>query len=234
MLRRLGPAAGLRLGPQVPEAAPSSGPTWPRACTVEAEPARARRVRGWRDEAVERLRGGGQNEIIPARAQPASERHPTQRRPSAITARPQVRRAADICARSGGGSERHGRRGARDSTLGVCDWNEAWRSVAPHLPMGFTVTSKGGSDSSKVERRFWFLQASARACLSSRHAWARGPEPVACPVEDRAGHGGAHGRGWVRARAQTRAWQGLRRRLSSPPHAATIVLNEKLSGRQTK
>ena len=93
MLRRLGPAAGLKLGPQVPEAAPSSSPTWPRACTVEAEPARARRVRGWRDEAVERLRGGGQNEIIPARAQPASERHPTQRRPSAITARPQVRRA---------------------------------------------------------------------------------------------------------------------------------------------
>ena len=58
MLRCLGPAAGLRLGPQVPEAAPSSGPTWPRACTVEAEPVRARRVRGWRDEAVERLRGG--------------------------------------------------------------------------------------------------------------------------------------------------------------------------------
>ena len=230
----MGPAAGLRLGPQVPEAAPSSSPTWPRACTVEAEPARARRVRGWRDEAVERLRGGGQNEIIPARAQPASERHPTQRRPSAITARPQVRRAADICARSGGGSERHVRRGARSWTLGVCASNEAWRSVAPPLPMGLTFTPKGGSDFPKVERRFWFLQASARACLSSRHAWARGPEPVACPVEDRAGHGGAHGRGWVRARAQTRAWQGLRRRLTSAPHAATIVLNENLSGRQTK
>ena len=230
----MGPAAGLRLGPQVPEAAPSSSPTWPRACAVEAEPARARRVRGWRDEAVERLRGGGQNEIIPARAQPASERHPTQRRPSAITARPQVRRAADICARSGGGSGRAYRRGACGPDFYLCGSSEAWRSVAPHLPMGLTFTPKGGSDFPKVERRFWFLQASARACLSSWHAWARGPEPVACPVEDRAGHGGAHGRGWVRARAQTRAWQGLRRRLSSPPHAATIVLNENLSGRQTK
>ena len=224
----MGPAAGLRLGPQVPEAAPSSGPTWPRACTVEAEPVRARRVRGWRDEAVERLRGGGQNEIIPARAQPASERHPTQRRPSAITARPQVRRAADICARSGGGSGRAYRRRACGPAFYLCGSSEAWRSVAPHLPMGLTFTPKGGSDFPKVERRFWFLQASARACLSSRHAWARGPEPVACPVEDRAGHGGAHGRGWVRARAQTRAWQGLRRRLSRPPHAATIVLNEDL------
>ena len=113
----MGPAAGLRLGPQVPEAAPSSSPTWPRACTVETEPARARRVRGWRDEAVERLRGGGQNEIIPARAQPASERHPTQRRPSAITARPQVRRAADICARSGGPGLGHGGRGVCNSTF---------------------------------------------------------------------------------------------------------------------
>eukprot|EP00964_Phaeocystis_antarctica_P064827 scaffold39035_cov30-Phaeocystis_antarctica.AAC.1 len=58
----------------------------------------------------------GQNEIIPARAQPASERHPTQRRPSAITARPHLRRAADICARIGGGIERHGRRGDRNWT----------------------------------------------------------------------------------------------------------------------
>ena len=179
----MGPAAGLRLGPQVPEAAPSSSPTWPRACTVEAEPARARRVRGWRDEAVERLRGGGQNEIIPARAQPASERHPTQRRPSAITARPQVRRAADICARSGGGSERHGRRGGRNSTLSVCNWSEAWRSVAPHLPRARADSSNNVRDSSKVERRFWFLQASARACYPSRHAWAAGRESWRGPSE---------------------------------------------------
>ena len=179
----MGPAAGLRLGPQVPEAAPSSSPTWPRACTVEAEPARARRVRGWRDEAVERLRGGGQNEIIPARAQPASERHPTQRRPSAITARPQVRRAADICARSGGGSERHGRRGARSWTFCVWAWNEAWRSVAPHLPRAGIFSPETTSDIPEVERRFWFLQASARACYPSRHAWAAGRESWRGPSE---------------------------------------------------
>ena len=64
--RRLGPAAGLGLGPQVPAAALCSRPTWPRSCLVAGEPARARRVRWWRDEAIERLRGGGHDEIMPA------------------------------------------------------------------------------------------------------------------------------------------------------------------------
>jgi len=61
----LGLAAGVRLGPLVPAAAPSSTLTWPRLSTVEGEHTRAHRVPGSRDWVVERLRVGGHEEIIP-------------------------------------------------------------------------------------------------------------------------------------------------------------------------
>eukprot|EP00964_Phaeocystis_antarctica_P073573 scaffold45156_cov63-Phaeocystis_antarctica.AAC.2 len=60
----------------------------------------------------------------------------------------------------------HVRRGACGPAFCLCGSSEAWRSVAPHLPTAVTGSSKSGRDSSKVERRFWFLQASARACVS--------------------------------------------------------------------
>ena len=63
MLRRLGLAAGVRLGPRVPAAAPSSTPTWPRPSTVDGEHTRAHRVPSWRDWVVERLRVGAHEEI---------------------------------------------------------------------------------------------------------------------------------------------------------------------------
>ena len=58
-----------------------------------------------------------------------------------------------------------------------------------------------------VRTKLLLLQPSAPACISSVYAWPRGPESLAWPVEDRAGHGGAHGRAWVRARAHPRPWQ---------------------------
>ena len=61
----MGLAAGVRLGPLVPAAAPSSTLTWPRPSTVDGEHTRAQRVPGSRDWVVERLRVGGHEEIIP-------------------------------------------------------------------------------------------------------------------------------------------------------------------------
>ena len=61
----MGLAAGVRLGPLVPAAAPSSTLTWPRPSTVDGEHTRAQRVPGSRDWVVERLRVGGPEEIIP-------------------------------------------------------------------------------------------------------------------------------------------------------------------------
>ena len=57
----------------------------------------------------------------------------------------------------------HGRGGAWFMTF--CGWSpsEAWISVAPHLAMAFTDYSDSVRTYSGLDRRFWFLQASARA-----------------------------------------------------------------------
>ena len=107
VLARLGPAAGMGLGPRVPAGVPSPSPTWPRACTLEREPERARRVGGRLDEAGRAPAGRRPRPDNPfARGAAPPDGHPTQRRRSASSARPRTRRTADICARSGGCSER--------------------------------------------------------------------------------------------------------------------------------
>ena len=55
--------------------------------------------------------------------------------------------------------------------------------MAPHLPRAVTGSPENVRDIPEVERRFWFLQASARACYPSRHAWAAGRESWRGPSE---------------------------------------------------
>ena len=110
----------------------------------------------------------------------------------------------------------HGERGARAATLTRGALREARRSVAPHLPRAGFFTPTLVREIPIRETNFWFLQASARACSSSRHAWAAGREYGGEAVKDRAGRGGAHGRARVRVRAHPRAWQRVRRRHAAP------------------
>ena len=116
----------------------------------------------------------------------------------------------------------HGELGAGRSPF--CGWQsrEARLSVAPHLPTADSGYSDYLRTYSGHERRFWFLQASARACSSSRHAWDQSCILVWAPVGDRAGRGSAHDRARVRARVTARAWQRVRRRLSASRHGVAV------------
>ena len=116
----------------------------------------------------------------------------------------------------------HGARAAWGRAFGLCGWDEFWRSVAPHLPRAGFFTPPLVREIPQRETSFWFLQASAGPCSSSRHAWAGGRARLAWPVGDRAGRGSAHDRARVRARAYPRAWQRVRRRLSASRHGVAL------------
>ena len=156
MLARLGPAAGMGLGPQVPAGAPSLSPTWPRASTVEGEPASARRVRGWHDEAVDACGAEAKTRSCPRARNSPPARHPAQQRRSASSARPYARNEADTCARVEAEVRGQGRGASPHMDLSDLHSSEAWISLAPHLAM----TDSGYSDSvrtySGIDRRVWF------------------------------------------------------------------------------
>ena len=96
----------------------------------------------------------------------------------------------------------------------------AWRAVAPHLQRADTNLSARGRNLSAFERGFWFSKPSApaagragtpeRSAGSSRHGLA----------EDRAGHGGAHGRAEVRVRPIRTGAAG---RAAAAPSAAGLT-----------
>ena len=98
----------------------------------------------------------------------------------------------------------------------------AWRSVAPHLLTADSDLLDNLRNLLDIETSFWFLQASARACSSSQHAWDQSYILVWAPVGDRAGRGSAHDRARVRARAYPRARQRVRRRLSASRHGVAV------------
>jgi len=112
----------------------------------------------------------------------------------------------------------HGRGACYQWPAGPLQCTQAWISVAPHLLTADSDLLDDLRNLLDIETSFWFLQASARACSSSRHAWAGGRARLAWPVGDRAGRGSAHDRARVRARAYPRARQRVRRRLSASRH----------------
>ena len=68
------------------------------------------------------------------------------------------------CARALEGDVRgHGYRGGRNVLKGICRHEEARLPMAPHLLMSGILASKGLASSAKLEPRFCFSQASARA-----------------------------------------------------------------------
>ena len=147
-----------------------------------------------------------------------SGRHPTQRRGSASSARPHARNEADTCARGRG-------RGERTWAGRVLSMTCRPFTMCPGLAPGGSAPDDDRfrvlddlRNMLDLETNVWFLQASARACSSSRHAWAGGRARLAWPVGDRAGRGSAHDRARVRARAYPRARQRVRRRLSASRH----------------
>ena len=88
------------------------------------------------------------------------ERAPRERRRSAITTRPQVRRAADTYTHGGGGSKRLGRRGAGDgpSCVGNGFWPVAWRlrtcrEPIPTCPKRVETCPSSNSGSGSPSRR---------------------------------------------------------------------------------
>jgi len=159
----LGPAAGMGLGPQVPAGAPSSSLTWPRASTVEGEPESARRVRAWRDEAVDASGAEAKTRSYPRARNSPPARHPAQQRRSASSARPHARRAADICARSGGPGLGHVGRGGCRATYCVWRPSQTCRSMAEHLPMAGSGLPIGWGETPKVERRKRFSSPLTRS-----------------------------------------------------------------------
>ena len=117
VLARLGPAAGMGLGPRVPAGAPSPSPTWPRACTLEREPERARRVGGRLDEAGRAPAGRRPRPDNPSRAE---QPRPTGTRRSGVAVRAQraharAERPTSACAVEGA-VRGHAYRGACAST----------------------------------------------------------------------------------------------------------------------
>ena len=96
----------------------------------------------------------------------------------------------------------------------------ACRVVAPHLPRADTNLSTKGRNLSEPKSGGVHLQAVGRACSSSRHAWAAGRTALASPSEiEQAAAVRMVARRCACVRF-SRAFQGLRRRLSSPPRAA--------------
>ena len=161
----MGPAAGMGLGPQVPAGAPSSSLSWPRASTVEGEPASARRGRGWRDEAVDASGAEAKTRSYPRAWNSPPARHPAQQRRSASSARPHARRAADICARSGGSGLGHVGRGGCGLMFCPCFLSQTCRSMAEHLPMAGSGLPNSVRELPKVEGRLCF----SSSCTSSKH-----------------------------------------------------------------
>ena len=148
-----------------------------------------------------RRRGGPDDEIVPA-ARAGLQQSGTQSCAIAARAhRAQLLADRATSARAMVDTLRgHVRRGACGPAFCLCGSSEAWRSVAPHLPTADAGSPAVVRDFPQFERRFWFLQASAPARVSTGRAWPRGREVLAWPVEDRTGHGGAHGRAEVRVR----------------------------------
>ena len=142
---------------QVPAGAPSSSRNVaPRASTVEGEPASARRVRGWHDEAVDACGAETKTRSCPRARNSPPARHPAQQRRSASSARPYARNEADTCARVEAEVRGHGEQGAVHSPF--CGWHsrEAWISVAPHLPTADSGYSDSVRTYSGTDRRVWF------------------------------------------------------------------------------
>ena len=155
----------------------------------------------------EATRGGasGHGPSRPFRARrTARERTPSARRRSAITTRPQPCRESNTCSHKAGGSERHGRGGARTWTLKREASDEARRPVAPHLPKAGLFTPNAVRETPVLKSGgVHHLAVGAGmllepACLSGRWCQAGGA------VEDRAAQGGADGCAQVRGRAQPR------------------------------
>ena len=226
-------ASGGGRGGRSPAARPTARPA---AVSRAAEPALrpgltgTRRRKRWRGPyrpggRPEERRGRGARDteanIIPSAAETP---RPTGTQHSRVAARAQRAHSRAMKPTPARGVEAevrgHGERGARAATLKRGALREARRSVAPHLPRAGFFTPTLVREVPIRETNFWFLQASARACSSSRHAWAAGREYGGEAVKDRAGRGGAHGRARVRVRARPRARQRVRRRLSASRHGA--------------
>ena len=107
-----------------------------------------------------------------ARGTTQPSRPPKQRRRSASSARPHARRAADICARSGGPGLGHvGRGGSAPDLMRVAPESgpsQTCRSMDEHLPMsssGLPVRWRSASFPIKVERRVRI----SSPCTRSKH-----------------------------------------------------------------
>ena len=75
-----------------------------------------------------------------------------------------------------------------------------------------------------LERRLWFLQASARAHSPSRGGCGDEAWVTARPCTGRARRGGAHGRAQVRTRVNPRARQRVRRRHAALGHRDALEI----------
>ena len=184
MLARSGPAAGMGRGPRVPAGAPSSSPTWPRACTLEREPARARRVGGRLDEAGRAPSGPRPRPDNPfARGAAPPDGHQAHRRRSTSSSRPRTRRAADTCARSGGCSERA--LAARPTGLDLMRVGFEWsRALGGSLHAGgLYLSSRGGPRLSRARAKILVGRLRAGHVECEQHAWAVAREMVASPSE---------------------------------------------------
>ena len=159
-------------------------PGWPHSVRL----ARVYRGRGpARSRASQRARGGCVGGVMrpstPAGRMPKRDhtrarnsppaRHPAQQRRSASSARPHARRAADICARSGGSGLGHVGRGGCGLMFCPCFLSQTCRSMAEHLPMAGSCLPILTSELPKVERRLCFSSPRIGTTYWSwRHAWA--------------------------------------------------------------
>ena len=228
-------ASGGGRGGRSPAARPTARPA---AVSRAAEPALRPGLTGTRRRNRRRgpYRPGGRPEerrgrgardteanIIPSRSETP---RPTGTQRSSVAARAQRAHTRAMKPTPARGVEAevrgHGELGAGRSPF--CGWQsrEARLSVAPHLTMTDSDVLDELRNMLDLETSFWFLQASARACSSSRHAWDQSYILVWAPVGDRAGRGSARDRARVRARVTARAWQRERRWLSASRHGVAV------------